>query len=202
MTTLITTLAAALVGGALLTTAAAQTASAQPAVSAFLPVANEPPPKLIVESPIPHRLAAGAVLIPYRTENFRILPVFGPGALDVSPRAGHLHVTVDDLPWHWADASDDQTVVVVGLRELVPAARVVVFTAHGDHHGVQAALDAGAHGALLKDAAATDLAAALRRAGKAHGEHEARTGGAYDVNWPDWYAAYIAAEQSGAPLPL
>jgi DNA-binding NarL/FixJ family response regulator len=53
--------------------------------------------------------------------------------------------------------------VVVGLRELVPAARVVVFTAHGDHHGVQAALDAGAHGALLKDAAATDLAAALRR---------------------------------------
>lgn len=53
--------------------------------------------------------------------------------------------------------------VVVGLREVVPAARVVVFTAHGDHHGVQAALDAGAHGALLKDAAATDLVAALRR---------------------------------------
>lgn len=53
--------------------------------------------------------------------------------------------------------------VVVGLRELVPAARVVVFTAHGEHHGVQAALDAGAHGALLKDAAATDLVAALRR---------------------------------------
>jgi two-component system, NarL family, nitrate/nitrite response regulator NarL len=53
--------------------------------------------------------------------------------------------------------------VVVGLRELVPAARVVVFTAHGDHHGVRAALDAGAHGALLKDAAATDLVAALRR---------------------------------------
>ena len=53
--------------------------------------------------------------------------------------------------------------VVVGLRGVVPAARVVVFTAHGDHHGVQAALDAGAHGALLKDAAAIDLVAALRR---------------------------------------
>lgn len=52
--------------------------------------------------------------------------------------------------------------VVVGLRELCPRARVVVFTAHGDHHGVQAALDAGAHGCLLKDAAATDLVAALR----------------------------------------
>jgi hypothetical protein len=47
-----------------------------------------------------------------------------------------------------------------------------------------------------------DLANAMRRASIAHGEHEARNGGAYDVNWPDWYAAYIAAEQSGAPLPL
>ncbi len=53
--------------------------------------------------------------------------------------------------------------VVVGLRDVVPAARVVVFTAHGDHEGVRAALDAGAHGALLKDAAGTDLADALRR---------------------------------------
>jgi hypothetical protein len=119
MTSLTRTLAAAVLGAALATTAAVQTASAQTAptqaLSAFLPVANEAPPRLIVQPPIPHRLAAGAVLIPYRTENFRILPVFGPGAVDVSPRAGHLHVTVDDLPWHWADASDDQTVVVVGL---------------------------------------------------------------------------------------
>ncbi len=53
--------------------------------------------------------------------------------------------------------------VVAGLRTGCPQAKVVVFTAHGDHHGVQAALDAGAHGALLKDAAATDLVAALRR---------------------------------------
>ena len=53
--------------------------------------------------------------------------------------------------------------VVAGLRGVVPAARVVVFTAHGDHEGVRAALDAGAHGALLKDAAGTDLADALRR---------------------------------------
>ncbi|MDT7613823.1 MAG: two-component system, NarL family, response regulator [Pseudonocardiales bacterium] len=53
--------------------------------------------------------------------------------------------------------------IVAGLRDLVPEARIVVFTAHGDHGGVQAALDAGAHGALLKDAAATDLVAALRR---------------------------------------
>lgn len=115
MTPLLKTLATALVGAALVGAAAVHPASAQPAVSAFLPVANEPPPKLIVEPPIAARLAAGAVLIPYRTENFRILPIFGAAAVAVSPRAGHLHVTVDDLPWHWADASDDQTLVVVGL---------------------------------------------------------------------------------------
>jgi catechol 2,3-dioxygenase-like lactoylglutathione lyase family enzyme len=45
-----------------------------------------------------------------------------------------------------------------------------------------------------------ELAAALRRAGAAHGEHEKRTGQA-DVNWPDWYADYMVAEQAGKELP-
>ena len=49
-------------------------------------------------------------------------------------------------------------------------------------------------------ASVEDLAAALRRVAAAHGEHEQRTGG-YDENWPDWYAAYLVAEQSGAQLP-
>jgi catechol 2,3-dioxygenase-like lactoylglutathione lyase family enzyme len=49
-------------------------------------------------------------------------------------------------------------------------------------------------------ASVPDLAGALRRAAAAHGEHEARTGAA-DPNWPDWYAGYMAAEQSGGPLP-
>ena len=48
---------------------------------------------------------------------------------------------------------------------------------------------------------AVDLADAMRRASVAHGEHEKRHGGEYDVNWPDWYAAYMVAEQSGAELP-
>src|ERR1051326_7441505 len=39
-------------------------------------------------------------------------------------------------------------------------------------------------------ASVNDLASAMRRASKAHGEHEARTGGQRDENWPDWYAAY------------
>jgi catechol 2,3-dioxygenase-like lactoylglutathione lyase family enzyme len=46
----------------------------------------------------------------------------------------------------------------------------------------------------------TELAAALRRAAAAHGEHEKRTGG-HDENWPDWYADYIVREQAGKPLP-
>jgi len=47
---------------------------------------------------------------------------------------------------------------------------------------------------------ADDLAAALRRAATAHGEHEARTGQA-DENWPDWYADYMVREQAGIELP-
>lgn len=48
---------------------------------------------------------------------------------------------------------------------------------------------------------ATDLASAFRRAEAAHGEHEKRSGGQRDANWPEWYAAYMAAEQSGTELP-
>jgi catechol 2,3-dioxygenase-like lactoylglutathione lyase family enzyme len=49
-------------------------------------------------------------------------------------------------------------------------------------------------------ASANDLASALRRAEAAHGRHEQRIG-QRDENWPDWYAAYMVAEQSGEELP-
>ena len=49
-------------------------------------------------------------------------------------------------------------------------------------------------------ASVSDLAGALRRAEAAHGEHEKRIG-QHDANWPDWYAAYMVAEQSGEKLP-
>ena len=49
-------------------------------------------------------------------------------------------------------------------------------------------------------ASTADLASAMRRAEAAHGEHEQRTG-ERDADWPDWYATYMAAEQSGGPLP-
>ena len=48
----------------------------------------------------------------------------------------------------------------------------------------------------------TELAAALRRASEAHGEHEKRNGGQRDENWPDWYAEYMVAEHTGKQLPL
>jgi len=50
-------------------------------------------------------------------------------------------------------------------------------------------------------ASANDLASAMRRAAAAHGEHEKRNG-KRDANWPEWYAAYIAAEQAGTELPM
>ena len=50
-------------------------------------------------------------------------------------------------------------------------------------------------------ASANDLASAFRRAEAAHGQHEKRTG-QRDENWPDWYAAYMVAEQAGTELPL
>jgi catechol 2,3-dioxygenase-like lactoylglutathione lyase family enzyme len=47
---------------------------------------------------------------------------------------------------------------------------------------------------------ASDLAAAMRRAAAAHGEHEKRTGEA-DANWPDWYAEFMVSEQAGTEPP-
>jgi catechol 2,3-dioxygenase-like lactoylglutathione lyase family enzyme len=52
-------------------------------------------------------------------------------------------------------------------------------------------------------ASANDLASAFRRAEAAHGEHEKSVlGGQRDENWPEWYAAYMVAEQAGTELPM
>lgn len=81
----------------------------------YAAIQNEPPPKLIVDNPLQDLLDKGVVWIQYRTENVRIVPVFGKAALDVSPQVGHLHIRVDDLPWLWADASDLNTVDIAGM---------------------------------------------------------------------------------------
>lgn len=54
----------------------------------------------------------------------------------------------------------------------------------------------------MKFSSPNDLAAALRRAAAAHGEHEQRNDGKHDDKWPEWYAQYLADEQSGEALPV
>jgi hypothetical protein len=93
----------------------AQTAKDIRGPSPYVAITNEPSPKLTVDPPLPDGLARGVFWAQYRVENLRIVPVFGPGATQVSPRVGHLHITVDDLPWWWADASDSNTVDIAGL---------------------------------------------------------------------------------------
>jgi hypothetical protein len=114
MTLVIKTLAA-VAGTMLAASAFAQSAREIRGASPYETIENEPAPKLIVDPPLPAPLAQGIFQAQYRVENVRILPVFGPGALDASPRVGHLHINVDDLPWLWADASDNNTVDIAGL---------------------------------------------------------------------------------------
>jgi Family of unknown function (DUF6130) len=95
--------------------AAAQTAKEVKGATPLVAVSNEAPAKLIVDPPIPEQLALGRVFIQYRTENLRILPVFGSAALTVSPRVGHLHYYVDGQSWPIVDTSGE-TVVLVGLK--------------------------------------------------------------------------------------
>lgn len=93
----------------------------------------EPPARLIVEAPLPGPLASrGVVVIPYCAENMRIAAVFGPGALAVSPRIGHVHVTVDGAPWHWADASGTPII----LRGLPPGSHKVLIELVDANHQV------------------------------------------------------------------
>jgi hypothetical protein len=93
----------------------AQTARDIRGATPLVAIQDEPPARLIVDPPIPEQLALGRVMIQYRTENLRILPVFGKGALGVSPRVGHLHYYVDDATWPIVDTSYE-TVVLVGLK--------------------------------------------------------------------------------------
>jgi hypothetical protein len=97
------------------TVASGQSAKDIRGPSPLIAIENEAPAKLIVDPPIPEQLALGRVYIQYRTENLRVVLVFGAGALDVSPRIGHIHITVDDASWHFIDSSGE-TIILVGLK--------------------------------------------------------------------------------------
>ncbi|HXP96980.1 MAG TPA: DUF6130 family protein [Telmatospirillum sp.] len=69
---------------------------------------------LLVSPPLAGPLSRGLAIVAFRTENLKIVPVYGEAALQVTPRIGHLHVTVDDGPWHWLHASAEP-IVIQGL---------------------------------------------------------------------------------------
>jgi hypothetical protein len=111
--------------------AEAQTARDILGPAGVVPLAEQQPPaKIVVDPPLAEPLSRGQVFIQYRAENLRIVPVFGPNALDVSPRIGHIHVILDDAPWHWADASGEP-LILVGL----PAGphKVQIILANANH---------------------------------------------------------------------
>jgi hypothetical protein len=83
--------------------------------SSVVPFDDEPAPTLTAEQPLAGPLAQGVVFIPYRVDHLRILPVAGADARKLSPRVGHLHITVDDLPWLWADFGQSNTIVLAGM---------------------------------------------------------------------------------------
>jgi catechol 2,3-dioxygenase-like lactoylglutathione lyase family enzyme len=147
--------------------------------------------------------------------------IFGTGVTSATPGSvGGLLLAVsdidaahDDLVARGIDVSDvfHGVDAVFGSAERQPGADAE----HGAYQSFVSFNDPDGNGWLLQEvrtrlpgrvtgatyARIDDLAEALRRAEKAHGEHEARTG-EYDAEWPEWYATYMVAEQSGDELPV
>lgn len=134
--------------------AGAQTAREVRGAAAVEPLENEPPAKIVVDPPLAESLSHGRVVIQYRAENLHIVPVFGAAALAVSPRIGHVHVTVDDAPWVWADASGDPVII----NGLPPGPHKVLIQLETANHQL---LDQGMVRFTVPDASVT---------GSAHGE--------------------------------
>jgi hypothetical protein len=109
--------------GALLLVATA--AQAQTRTEHTMPAvpAQTAPAHIVVASALPNPLANGLAVVPYRIDGVKILPAYGPAALAVVPRVGHLHVTVDGGPWHWVDASGEP-IVIQGLAPGPHAVRI------------------------------------------------------------------------------
>ena len=68
-------------------------------------------------------------------ENLKIVPVYGETASQVVPRLGHLHITVDDGPWHWLHASEE-AIVIQGLPS--GPHRVLIEFADANHKILEA----------------------------------------------------------------
>jgi len=119
-------------------TAVAQNASDSCKPAGVIPLTgSEPPAKIVIDPPLAGPLASrGVVIIRYCAQNLHLAPVFGPGAVSASPRVGHLHVSLDDEPWVWMDASGNPII----LQHLpVGPHKVVIELNDANHH----ALDKG-----------------------------------------------------------
>lgn len=116
------------------TTAMAQNATdnCRPAPVIPLAGASEPPAKIVIDPPLAGPLASrGVAIIQYCAQNLHIVPAFGPDALAVSPRIGHIHVRLDDASWVWADASG----LPIILQGLLPGPhKVLVELVDANHH--------------------------------------------------------------------
>ena len=113
-------------------TAVSQSATSKCRPASVIPLANEPPAKIIIDPPLAEPLESrGVVVIQYCAENLHFVPVFGAGALAASPRVGHLHVTVDDASWVWMDTSGN----LIILMGLAPGPhKVLIQWQDGNHH--------------------------------------------------------------------
>lgn len=99
------------------------------------PLVSESAPHLVVSPPLSGPLSKGLAVIKFRTENLKIMPIYGEAATKVVPRLGHLHVTVDDGPWHWLHSSDEPIVI----QGLMPGQhRVLVELAEANHNVLEA----------------------------------------------------------------
>jgi hypothetical protein len=90
----------------------AQTAREIRGPAGVVPLASEEPPaKIIIDPPVAEPLAHGGSLSSTEPKNLRIVPVFGPNASMCRRGIGHIHVAVDDAPWHWAGASGEPLIM-------------------------------------------------------------------------------------------
>ncbi len=94
----------------------------------------EPPAKIVIDPPLAEPLATrGVVIIQYCAENLHLVPVFGPNTQAVSPRIGHVHVSLDDAKWVWADASGEPII----LQGLAPGKHTVfIDLVNANHHSL------------------------------------------------------------------
>jgi hypothetical protein len=114
-------------------TALAQSATENCRPASVIPLTREEPPaRIVVDPPLAEPLASrGVAIIQYCAQNLHLVPVFGPNALAVSPRVGHIHVRVDDASWVWADASG-QPIILMGLRP--GPHKVLIEVEDANHH--------------------------------------------------------------------